>query len=660
MTDPGPLALLAWLLPAAAFLLLGVAVPLRRSAAAGWTSVLLAGAALWAAFAAWRAGTPGEHARILWEWLPMASGPLATVGVLVDADSALMLLLVAGVSFLVQLYSLGYLEGEPPGARGRYFAYQSLFAFSMMGLVLAPGFVQLFVCWELVGLCSYLLIGYWYQRPEAARAAVKAFWITKAGDVGLLVGIVLLWRHAGTLDYLELLDLVDAGTLPLAGLELITVGIYLGAMGKSAQFPLHVWLPDAMEGPTPVSALIHAATMVTAGVYLFTRTIWLFAQTPEVLAAVGWIGAFTALLAATLACVQADIKRVLAYSTVSQLGYMMAAMGAGYAAAGFHHLLTHGVFKALLFLAAGAVIHAVGTNDIFAMGGLARRMPQTAIVFLVGTLSLAGLPFFGGFFSKEEILGAVWVGGHPVPFLMLAVAAFLTAFYMFRVVFIAFFAGPAPGWATAAAGHGSTVARGAAAGHGSVAGHGPTAGPAAPGAHGATPPGGAAHGPGTAHAHDAPWVMIVPLWILALLSVAIGVTVVPHRAPDFEAPAALPWVAVLLSLGGVALAWLAYQRRAVDPDRLGRALGAVRDAALERFWLDEAFTAVYRLAVLGVARIVGWIDRYLVDGVVNVLSAWTLTSGDRLRRLQTGLPQDYVYAVALGAILLIAWSQWAR
>src|SRR5262249_26179127 len=284
---------------------------------------------------------------------------------------------------------------------------------------------------------------YWYQRPEAARAAVKAFWVTKAGDVGLLIGIVLLWRQAGTFDLVWILQLVDSGLLPTAGLGLITFCIYLGAVGKSAQFPLHVWLPDAMEGPTPVSALIHAATMVTAGVYLLTRTIWLFKLTPGVLILVGWVGAFTALLAAILACVQSDIKRVLAYSTVSQLGYMMAAIGAGFAGAGFLHLLTHGVFKALLFLAAGAVIHAVGTNDIFAMGGLARRMPQTTIVFVVGTLSLAGVPFFGGFFSKEEILGATLAGGFPGPFAMLLLGAFLTAFYMFRVVFITFAGTPA-------------------------------------------------------------------------------------------------------------------------------------------------------------------------------------------------------------------------
>src|SRR6266850_1813973 len=380
MSDPALLALTALLLPAVSFLVLAIVAPLRRHGhAAAYLSIVLSAGALVAAVAAWRVSATGGFSERLFSWIPAEAGPLAVVGVLADGDSTLMLILVALVSFLVQVYSLGYLSDEALPSLGRYYTYQSLFAFSMMGLVLAPNFVQLFICWELVGLCSYLLIGYWYARPEAARAAVKAFWVTKAGDVGFLIGIVMLWSRTGTFDFSELFEMAQGGSDALTGLGLVMFCIYLGAAGKSAQFPFHVWLPDAMEGPTPVSALIHAATMVTAGVYLLCRTSFLFQQTPDVLAAVGWIGAFTALLAATLACVQADIKRVLAYSTVSQLGYMMTAIGAG-----FLHLLTHGVFKALLFLAAGAVIHAVGTNDIHAMGGLARRMPQTFIVFLGG------------------------------------------------------------------------------------------------------------------------------------------------------------------------------------------------------------------------------------------------------------------------------------
>jgi len=622
MTDPAFPALLALLLPASAFVVLGVVAPLRRlGRPAAFLSIVFSAAALVAAIGALRLAGGGGYSVWLWSWIPAEAGPLATVGVLADGDSALMLVLVALVSFLVQVYSLGYLSDEGMPSLGRYYAYQSLFAFSMMGLVLAPNFVQLFICWELVGLCSYLLIGYWYTKPEAARAAVKAFWITKAGDVGLLIGIVLLWRQAGTFDFLELLMLADAGVLPLAGLGVITFCIYLGAAGKSAQFPFHIWLPDAMEGPTPVSALIHAATMVTAGVYLLTRTVWLFRLTPEVMEIVAWNGAFTALLAAVLACVQSDIKRVLAYSTVSQLGYMMAAIGAGFASAGFLHLLTHGIFKALLFLGAGAVIHAVGTNDIFGMGGLRRRMPQTAIVFVIGTLSLAGVPLFAGFFSKEEILGAVLAGGFPVPFAMLLVGAFLTAFYMFRVVFVTFAGAPAASPALSQAGH---------------------------------------HG-GNSHAHDAPPFMALPLWILAVMCVGAGTLfAVWHPEAEFEAPGWLTYAAVGVALAGIGLAYLVYQRRAISADALAAAFAPIRTAALRRFWIDDAFAGIYRCLMLPFSRLVGWIDRYFVDGILNVLSAWTLTAGNGLRRIQSGRAQDYVYGIALGVLLLMVWIRWPR
>jgi NADH-quinone oxidoreductase subunit L len=619
MAVSGFLALWAWLAPGLAFLLLSLIIPLRRSGKpAAWLSIVFSLGALVGAVMAWRATAPDMARRMLWEWIPVEDGVLTSVGVLVDADATLMLILVALVSFLVQVYSLGYLSDEPPASLGRYYTYQSLFTFSMMGLVLAPNFVQLFICWELVGLCSYLLIGYWYQRPEAARAAVKAFWITKAGDVFFLIGIVMLWSRTGTFDFSELFELAQSGGEALAGLSLVTFFIYLGAAGKSAQFPFHVWLPDAMEGPTPVSALIHAATMVTAGVYLLYRTAFLFEQTPDVLAAVGWIGAFTALLAATLACVQTDIKRVLAYSTVSQLGYMMAAIGAGFAGVGFLHLLTHGVFKALLFLAAGAVIHAVGTNDIFAMGGLARRMPQTFIVFLIGTLSLAGIPFFAGFFSKEGILGAAWAGGLTVPFGMLVLAAFLTAFYMFRVVFITFLGGPT----------------------------------AAPVGHG---------GPGDAHAHDAPVIMTLPLWILAALAMGIGIWFsVSHPEAGFAPPGWLTPLAIAVAVAGIVLAWLVYGLRAISADRLFESFAWIGEAAVERFWLDDLFALVYRRVILGVSRATGWVDRYIVDGILNALSAWTLTAGDRLRRIQTGQAQDYVYGIALGVLLLMVWMRWPK
>jgi NADH-quinone oxidoreductase subunit L len=640
--DPVAFVLTALLLPAVAAFVIGVVPPLRRSGPpAAWFSIACMAGAFVAAVLGWRAtsalallpdGVP--HAIAQWNWLPGAQGAFATVGVLADKTSTTMMLLVTLVALLVQLYSTAYLHDEPTPALGRYYALQSLFAFSMLGVVVAPNLLQLFICWELVGVCSCLLIGYWYTKPEAARAALKAFWITKAGDVGLLIGIVLLHRATGTFDLLTLFALARNGLIPLAGLSLITFCLYLGAAGKSAQFPLHIWLPDAMEGPTPVSALIHAATMVTAGVYLLVRTEWLFALTPDVLAIVAWNGALTALVAAILACVQTDIKRVLAYSTVSQLGYMMAAIGAGFVAAGFLHLLTHGVFKALLFLGAGAVIHAVHSNEITDMGGLAKKMPQTAIVFLVGTLSLAGVPLFAGFASKEEILGAVWTGGFAIPFFLLLFAAFLTAFYMFRVVFVAFYGGDR---------RPRTEDRG----------------PSIP------DPGSADLGRrtsdlGRAHSHHAPHdpaiVMSGPLWVLALLAVAIGIYFTvhpPHGA--FEAPGWLMPVAIAVALAGMLLAWVTYQRQIISADTLATAFTPIRVAALRKFWLDDLFLAVYRLVLLVLSRAIGWIDRYLVDGVLNVVSAWTLDAGDRLRRIQTGKVQDYMWAVGLGLLALMAW-----
>ena len=645
MANPGTLALAAWLLPALSFLVLAIVFPFRRlGRPAAWFSILCAGGAFAAAVMAWRIQSVSAHpVHLVWPWLSSGGKTLADVGVLADADSTIMLCLVSLVALLVQIYSIGYLHDEPKAALGRYYTYQSLFAFSMIGLALSPNLLQLFMCWELVGLCSYLLIGFWYQRPAPARAAVKAFWITKAGDVGLLIGIVLLWRQSGTFDLTEIHSLAASGALPLAGLSVITFCIYLGAMGKSAQFPFHVWLPDAMEGPTPVSALIHAATMVTAGVYLLVRTDWLFALTPDVLIIVAWIGAFTALLAAVLACVQDDIKRVLAYSTVSQLGYMMTAIGAGAAAAGFFHLLTHGLFKALLFLGAGSVIHAVGSNDLPRMGGLARRMPQTATVFIIGTLSLAGIPLFGGFLSKEEILGAVWAGGLPGPFAVLLLVAFLTAFYMFRVVFLAFFGSPAP---AAAVAHGTAPVTPPPVAHAALRNES-----VPEGAHVNDPP----------HAHEPPATMLLPLWTLAIMTMAVGVyttfgvggVLSEPAAGEAAGPAWLTPGAVGAAGAGILLAWLTYQRRAIDAASLAGMFGPIRQAALAKFWIDDLFEAFYDVILLGFARIVGWVDRYLVDGVLNVMSAWTLVLGDELRGIQTGRAQDYVYGVAVGILALV-------
>jgi len=595
-------------LPFASFLLLAVVAPLRRAGrAAGGVGIAAMAAALAGALVIWLAGYRNTAT---WAWLPGDGGPMATVGLLVDPLANAMLVLVTLVSLLVQVYSLAYLGEESAPALGRYYTYQSLFAFSMLGLVLSPGFLQMFVFWELVGLCSYLLIGYWYQRPSAARAAVKAFWITKLGDLGFIIGIVMLWAATGTFEFETLFAKAQAHALAIPALGTIMFLVYLGAVGKSAQFPLHVWLPDAMEGPTPVSALIHAATMVTAGVYMVARAQPLFALVPDVLTLIGWVGAFTALLAATMGCVENDIKRVLAYSTVSQLGYMMAAAGAGAADAGVFHLLTHGLFKALLFLGAGAVIHAVGSNDIFRMGGLFRAMPQTGLVFLVGTLALAGVPPLTGFFSKEAVLVGVWEAGMTGPFLMLALTVFLTAFYMFRVVFTAFF--------------------------------------------GRTPAAG--------HAHEPPWAMRGPLWLLAALTVLLGLRFAAGGG-EAHGPGWLAPLSVGLALAGIALAWTMYQRGALDPRRVAAAFPlSVLDAlARRRYGLDALYDGLYRGFVLALSRLVGWIDRYLVDGVLNVASALTLRGGDALRRIQSGVPQDYVYGVAFGVLLLVVWARlWMR
>ena len=612
-----PLLVLA--LPLASFLAIALIRPLRRrGTAAAWTGIVAMGFALVAALQTWLGGIRGA---VVLPWLPGDGGPMATVGLLVDNLSVAMCVLVTLVSLLVQLYSLAYLHDEPRPSLGRYYAYHSLFAFSMLGLVLAPGYLQMFVFWELVGLCSYLLIGYWYTRPSAAAAAVKAFWTTKLGDLGFMAGIVMLWSATGTFQFDTLFEMANAGRLPVEGLATIMFLIYLGAVGKSAQFPLHVWLPDAMEGPTPVSALIHAATMVTAGVFLVVRSEPLFALVPDVLMLVAGIGAFTALLAATMACVERDIKRVLAYSTVSQLGYMMAAAGAGASAAGFFHLLTHGVFKALLFLGAGAVIHSVGTNDIFRMGGLRRAMPHTTVVFVVGTLALAGVWPLAGFFSKEAVLEGVWAGGTTLQFLTLAVTAFLTAFYMFRVVFITFFGA-------------------------SRAGHAPVLDPHA--AHDA------------AHPHDSPWLMRAPLWLLAFLTAAIGLYFAFGGGGEHHPPVWLTVVSLGLALGGIALAWAMYRAGWISPAIVSRALSPVDFLARRRYFLDAIYRGIYRGVLLGFARLIGALDRYIVDGVLNVASAWSLRAGDWARRIQSGQAQDYVYGVTFGVLLLLALAQWWR
>src|SRR5213079_2122210 len=382
---------------------------------------------------------PGFRAVQNFTWFTFGDQTLR-LGFILDPLSAAMLVMVALVGLCIFVFSIGYMAEDKNFTR--FFAYLSFFFGAMLGLVVANSLLLFFIFWELVGLASYLLIGFWIEKPSAAAAAKKAFITTRIGDMGFFLGILWLYDRSSTLLFydggrgcLENTGLIALGT----SATFIALLIFCGAIGKSGQFPLHVWLPDAMEGPTPVSALIHAATMVTAGVYMVARAYPLFALVPSVLMLIAWVGAFTALLAATMACVERDIKRVLAYSTVSQLGYMMAANGAGAPGAAFQHLTTHGVFKALLFLGAGIVIHHFHTNDVFRMGGLFRQRPWVGGAFLVATLALAGVWPLPGFFSKEAVLGAVLDAHLSVPFLMLIATSFLTAFYMFRVVFLAFF-----------------------------------------------------------------------------------------------------------------------------------------------------------------------------------------------------------------------------
>jgi NADH-quinone oxidoreductase subunit L len=590
-------------------------VPLRASGpgvplAAGVVSVagalLALGASLVLLVRVW--GLENPHFVFTINWLPHSGQTLAVLGLRVDGISASMAAVVALVAACVQVYSLGYMADEDRPGIARYFAWQSLFLFSMEALVLAPDMLQFFLAWELVGLCSYLLIGFYYKKPSAARAAVKAFWVTKFADMALLVGIVLLRRDFGTFSW--------EGLHPSPALTAVAVLFFLGAMGKSAQFPLHVWLPDAMEGPTPVSALLHAATMVAAGVYLVVRSFPIFAAAPEALTLMAWIGAITAFLAAAMAFVQEDIKKVLAYSTCSQLGYMMAALGSGSLMAGYFHLTTHAFFKALLFLGAGAVIHSVHSNNLSDMGGLWRTLKVPTLLFLAGTLALVGIPGFSGFFSKDLVLEHLQESGQWGPFALCLAGVGMTAFYMGRVLFRAFF-GPAH-----------------AASRGHAAGHAPT--------HGGT--------------HATPWVMTVPMVLLALLAIGAG-WAGGAFAELWGAEYAFHLTiagstATVLALGGLGLAWLMYGSRTIAPFAFLAPLGAfIRSGPMDRIYLFG-----WNRGLLVVSSAAGWFDRYIVDGLIN-LAAWVTTQlGERMRTLQTGRAQDYVFAVMLGFVILAAWA----
>ena len=546
-------------------------------------------------------------------WLTVGDTRL-TWGVTVDRISTTMLGLVTFVALLVQVYSIGYMKGDP--RLGWYFAVHGLFAGAMLALVLADNLLFLYVAWELVGLGSYLLIGFWFERRSAAEAAKKAFITTRIGDVGLLVGIILLFRETSTFDISTIFHVAQQGDISDGVLTAASLLIFLGAMGKSAQFPFHVWLPDAMEGPTPVSALIHAATMVAAGVYLVARMMPLFELAPAVLLVVATIGLVTFVLAGGLALVATDIKRVLAYSTVSHLGLMMLSLGALGVAAALFHLVAHGLSKALLFLGAGSVMHGTnGETDIRKMGGLRKRMPITAVTFVIGAASLAGVVPLVGFFSKDEVLLAVLDHRNPV-FLVVALAAVvLSALYMMRVTLVVFFGDLKSGMESA---------------------------------------------------HESPPVMTVPLLLLAFFAVTVGVIAFgwtdSYRGfGDYlagEGPFHVePWLtgaSLLLALGGLGLGWLYY-----GSGRLNRRAAAERFPMLHRalvngYYLDRLYQWVIDHVVLTLSRFIGLFDRIVVnDTGVDGPAVTVMLSALRVRYVQTGKMYNYGAAMALGVVALV-------
>jgi NADH-quinone oxidoreductase subunit L len=598
MTSSVTLALVTLVAPLAAALLSVVLPPLRhRGTPAAMLTILGSLLATGAAGLLAMEDVAGRAIRATVPWLVVQGRGLGQVGVRLDAVSIPMLGVVCLVALAIQVYSVAYMHGETRRSYGRYFAYHAFFLFSMNTLVLAPDLLQAFAGWELVGLVSYLLIGFHFDRPSAARAAVKAFWMTKLADMGFLFALLVLYTRTGAFSW-------DVALRPEVA-EAIAGLIFLAVMGKSAQFPLHVWLPDAMEGPTPVSALLHAATMVAAGVYLVVRADPLFAQAHWVQGGMLWVGTITAVFAALLGLVQTDIKRVLAYSTCSQLGFMIAALGAGSAFAGYFHLGTHAFFKALLFLGAGSVIHAVHSNELKDMGGLGRRMPITTVTFGLGALSLAGIPPLAGFASKDAILTALEGRAGWIPWALLLATAFLTAFYMGRVLVLTFLGKPSQA---------------------------------------------------AAHAHESPPVMTGPLIALAIPTV-VGGLLGPWLARGLGGEMHLhlgltPVLASLAGLGGLVLSLATYLRGREAP--LAGTIAALdRASVVDRFW---AFG--YRSVLLPISGALRWVDRYMVDGLMNGLGWGTLETGQALRPVQTGRTRDYALAVVVGAVLLILLGAW--
>ncbi len=618
---------------------------LRRFEYGGWIAVALSGAAMVVGvlIAFGEAMSPGNYTNVQITWFHVAGAPgtfpngfTLVMGTLVDPISSLMLVVVTVVGFVVMLYSIGYMHHDK--GLPRYYAELSLFLAAMNGLVISNNLIEFFLFWELVGLCSYFLIGFYYEKPSAASAAKEAFLVTRIGDIMFLLGIFLYFSHYATAGpnggWAANGFVFVHGTTPFlapsirGSSTLITVaGIMIlgGAAGKSAQFPLHVWLPDAMEGPTTVSALIHAATMVAAGVYLLAVASLFLGFTSFDSLVIVAIGGFTAFFAATMAVVHPDIKRVIAYSTISQLGYMVLAIGAGFAMVGLYHLFTHAFFKALLFLAAGSVIHALGTQDLFKMGGLKKPMKLTAAAFAIGGLALAGIPPFAGFWSKDDVLSSVYsqLGAHPAywPFFVMAFAAvFLTAYYIFRAWFLAF--------------SGDRI-----------------------------------RDPTLPAAHEGPWVMQVPLVILSAFAVGAGLFVF---LPGFQglllggagvagippaygtADVFLSAVSVLLAAGGIGLAALLWGNGRVFSLADSSVAQPLRRLLLHRYYFKVGYDWIGAKGVYTVSRAADFFDRYVIDGTVHGLERMFGAMSDRLRRMQSGLVSDYAAYIVAGLLGLFA------
>ena len=585
------------------------------------------------------AGSAGSHgyAGTWFSWIPTGKF-VVDVGFVIDPLTACLLIVVTTIGLLVHVYSIGYMSHDP--GYWRFFAYLNLFMFSMLLLVLASSFLVVFVAWELVGLSSYLLIGFWFRKRSAALAAKKAFIVNRVGDVGFALGIMLIFTSLGTLDIRQVLERI--GELDPNVILVIALLIFAGAMGKSAQFPLHVWLPDAMEGPTPVSALIHAATMVNAGVYLVARTNPIFAHAQGALVVVAGIGIFTAILAASIAMTQTDIKRVLAYSTLSQLGYMFAALGVGAWTAAIFHLMTHGFFKGLLFLGSGSVIHAVHEEqDMRRMGGLSRKIPITYVTMLIGSLAIAGIPPLAGFFSKDEILGESLKLGFAWVWAIGFIVAGLTAFYMFRLMGMTFwgtFRGTKEVWD---------------------------------------------------RIHESAPVMTIPLILLAIPSILLGMflglplgasRIAGWLAPVFEegqktlhggagepgyALFGIDGVLIIASVAiatlGLVLAWRLFGVQ-LGPIRLPYRNEQVREltarvpflyrASLNKWWFDDLYHLLFMVIGGRIAAAIWWFDREVIDGTVNAVGGGTVGAGRGLRRVQTGRVQNYALGIALGFIVM--------